>query len=644
MDDRITTPSLFHPKRYQTTRRPAEQSYSRNRICTMRALTLTTLKLTTSENSPRSPSLVALERALFSTTAPASGSVRSSKAHPTEGYDARRILKDREFEITPLKRGFPKTKRQYVMGFDTEADEGEPFLLQVGHPDEVILFDVTGETILETLLRHLDERCRDRKTTYTLFGFNMSYEYTQLFGSLPEASYEYSEILYDGGWYQLSVYNEKRFTFVIRLGDRTIRVLDAMAFIPSSLAGASEMIGVGSKYDKPPVFARSQRHEEEFIRYAEQDARLTQRLGDYVVDLHRDQDVPLSLSASHFAAQVYRRRYLRDSIPRPSEALEQLGLDCYHGGKNAFYRTEPTEWPRAFAYDIRSAYSEAMAQLPDVESGLWYDCSRLTPHSIVRAEVTYYGCHYQPLWRLQEHGRRTIAATGYELQSAQRCGCLDVHSVRGYELVGEPMGSLWRYVQDFYDMKRHATSGAEKTAAKLFLNGLYGKFFQKVPIGKAASFDLRTGEYTIHDYRNEYDFLAGGLYHPPIASLITGFVRAKIHLIEHKYRAVMTSTDGVFGTQRLDPEDVGDDLGQLDYSEGRLRVWRERTYIFEPFDGSARKSALHGFRGKEDILEQIPLRKGTFAYNATQMATLRMAKQLHVRPGTFVPKEFHVNL
>ena len=561
---------------------------------------------------------------------------------------ASRILKEPNFEIDALKRGFPQRRQQYVVGFDTEAENGEPFLLQFAHPDGgVSLLDVSGSNILDTFLRHLEETTRDQRRTYIVFGFHLAYEFTQLFQCLPPASWGFGEFVADGDWYRLLVYNEKRFTFIVQFPNRRgIRVLDAMAFIPTSLAKAAEVIGVGEKHEKPPIFAKSQRHDPEFIRYAEQDAILTQRLGEYVVALHKDQDVPLSLSASHFAAQVFRRRYLTDGIARPSEELEQLGLECYHGGKNAYYRSRPEELPAAYAYDIRSAYSEAMAQLPDVESGIWQTCEDLTLHSIVRARITYRGCRYQPLWGLNgdDLGAVEISTTGYELYSAIMCGCITVHSVKGYRLDGAPYGSLWRYVQDFYDMKRNATTGAQKVAAKLFLNGLYGKFFQKVPLGSAATFNLSNGQFQIHDWTQPYDYIAGGLYHPPIASLITGFVRAKIHRLEHRYRAVMTSTDGIFATQSPLPTDVGDSLGQLEANRGRLRVWRERLYIFEPDDGSQPKYALHGFRGKRDDLAAIPLEEGSYVYEATTSITLRMAQSGKYRPGQFVQMPYHVNL
>jgi hypothetical protein len=563
-------------------------------------------------------------------------------------YLAERILKEPSFEIRPLGRGFPKTKRQYVMGFDTEQDTAakEPFLLQIAHPGgEVALLDVDGDTILDALMHHLDDRCRDTKTTYTLFGFNLSYEYTQLFGRLPEMSWSYADIVYDAGWFRLEVYNDKRHTFTIHFrGGRTIKVLDAMAFIPTSLNQAGKMLGIGEKESTPRIFARSERHDPEFVAYAEQDARLTQRLGEHIVGWHREQDVPIALSASHFAAQVYRRRYLSDSIPRPSPELEQLGLDAYHGGKNAYYIEEPREWGVAHAYDIRSAYSEAMASLPDVESGVWYPTKDIVPHALYRATVVYHGCRYHPLWGVLEAGRYVHPVTGYEVLSALSCGCIDIHALEGYELRGGKHGSLWSYVTDIFAEKRHATLPADKVVKKLLLNGLYGKFFQKVPLGKAATYDLRTGEVVINDWTLPYDYVAGGLYHPPIAALITGYVRAKIHTLEHRYRAVMTSTDGIFGTQSPLATDIGEGLGRLEHKVGRLRVWRERLYIFDADDGE-RKFAGHGFRAKAPVLEQIPLEHGSWEYNATQATTLRMAlaSKGKLKPGEFVDGAlFHV--
>jgi hypothetical protein len=121
-------------------------------------------------------------------------------------------------------------------------------------------------------------------------------------------------------------------------------------------------------------------------------------------------------------------------------------------------------------------------------------------------------------------------------------------------------------------------------------------------------------------------------------------VRAKIHGLEHKYGAVMTSTDGYFGVEPPDPADLGTALGGLTAEEGRLSIWRERLYVFDPVGGGKPKAALHGFRGSVDQLRGIPLAPGDHRYVSSHPVTLRQARTRlagnEVRPGQWVEREF----
>jgi hypothetical protein len=216
-------------------------------------------------------------------------------------------------------------------------------------------------------------------------------------------------------------------------------------------------------------------------------------------------------------------------------------------------------------------------------------------------------------------------------------------------MTGPPGGALVKYVDTFFAQKRTAVGPARDTA-KLFLNSLYGKFFQKVALGTVGALDLDTGEWIETDPDSPYDWRAGGLYHPPIASLITGFVRAKIHRMEHRYESVMTSTDGIFAMQPPDPNELGDGLGMLTVKHGKLSIWRERLYIFTPHDNTGHaehwtdecqcKIALHGFRANPNVLAGIPLARGTYSYQAQSMVTLKLStralKGKRYTPGRFV--------
>src|SRR3990167_2400094 len=151
------------------------------------------------------------------------------------------------------------------------------------------------------------------------------------------------------------------------------------------------------------------------------------------------------------------------------------------------------------------------------------------------------------------------------------------------------------------------------------LNSLYGKFFQKVPQGDVGSVDLETCEILYSEPKQEYDWIAGGLYHPPIAALITGFVREKIHELEHVHDSIMTSTDGFFSVKEPDKKLLGNELGMLSAEKGTLRILRERVYVFDPNepthdDECAARCrdkhpvwARHAFEGSLLDLRRMPL-------------------------------------
>lgn len=589
-------------------------------------------------------------------------------------YDYRRIYKPPYFSLSPLAA--PRVSKPfYIMGFDSEAENGYPFLYQVSHPDgrtdllEVPEGDRPWETML-VLLDYLHDNCKRQDVEYVLFGFNLAYEYTQLFRDLPpegiisdefrignkdrKLGIDQPSFLDDGTPFYIKAANIKRYYFTVEFGrgKRRIKVVDAMAFFPMSLDKAAKAIGAGAKLPKPSEFSRAASHTPEFIAYATQDANLTRLLGDYIVELHHRYDVSLCISAPQFAAKVFRRAYLKTGIKLAHPAIEQAGLDSYHGGKNGFYLRGPSYLTDMWHVDIRSAYPEAMRQLPDTELGEWKLEDRYTPgaHALWTIKGTYKPCKYRCLLGRKswlKRGEITTTITGYELDTALSHEELELRSCVGWVFTGPEGGALTEYVDSFYALKRYADNPASKAAAKLFLNSLYGKFFQKVPNGIVGNIDYNTGAVILTDPDEDYDWTAGGLYHPPIASLITGYVRAKIHGLEHKYESVMTSTDGFFARKPPTADAIGEELGQLSAEKGTLRIWRERLYVFDAEDGSV-VAAMHGFRGSIAELRRIPLVANILPYMASSMTTLRMSlrrmRGTRHAPGTFVEEQYLLDL
>lgn len=246
-----------------------------------------------------------------------------------------------------------------------------------------------------------------------------------------------------------------------------------------------------------------------------------------------------------------------------------------------------------------------------------------------------------------------VYATGYELDAAIRQGDITIVAATGYVFVGEMGGPLAQFVERFFYLKAHAKNDTERNAAKLMLNSLYGKWFQKTPLGNVTGFDIDALEIVTTDPEQDFDYEAGGLYHPPIASLITGFVRAKIHTLEHRYHAIMTSTDGFFAYEPPDERMIGEALGMLSVDQGSLRIWRERLYVFTPKIKGELVYALHGFRASVNELLKMPLTAGlTFEYAAQAMITLKMSTRAYGKgsakrkyePGEFALLTFDVAL
>src|ERR1035437_8055574 len=102
---------------------------------------------------------------------------------------ATRVKKPAYFHIAPLLRGRGHRK-VVVIGFDSEASKGRPFLFQFslnGDESNVTLREVPDKPSggLSTFIQYLDDYCKRKDTEYIIFGWNLSYEWTQLWQDLP---------------------------------------------------------------------------------------------------------------------------------------------------------------------------------------------------------------------------------------------------------------------------------------------------------------------------------------------------------------------------------------------------------------------------------------------------------------------------
>ena len=595
-------------------------------------------------------------------------------------YQANRIRKQTWTKSTTSTT--KTTRTPYIIGFDSEADttsDGRPMCFQYSLPDvaeENTTIQIVPEIRnagLGCFLEFLDQICTDPNVEYLIYGWNTAYELTQLFHDLPR------EVINESDWtahnvklgdktyeWFITVDNEKRQIIKFHKGKVTVQFLDGTAFYKTSLDKAAKMLGVGKKYTLSSLdrsdFARRDLLDTEFIRYAKRDAYVTRLIGEYIQRQHNQFGIRTCISAPHFAATVFKTHFLTKEFICPSSTVEQAGLYSYHGGKNGYYLEGPANFPVIYNYDITSAYPEAMRQLPNIEDSTWQKVTSYEKgnHAIYHATLLYRKCKYGGLqthegpWAASGHIQLWI--TSYELDEVLSQGEAKLITCSGYLFMGPSGGPLADYVDRFFAVKS-TTTGPERETAKLLLNSLYGKFFQKQPIGSVGNYNLDTQTWIVNNgIEQSYDYEAGGLYNPPVASLITGFVRAKIHRLEHTYESVMTSTDGLFGLNQPRGEHVGKSLGQLTVKRGSLRIWRERLYIFNSDDGE-QKYALHGFHGHVSCnkptcsighLADIPLATGEYRYFGNQMITLKMStrdhRAQHYSPGQFIHMPFTLRI
>jgi len=602
-------------------------------------------------------------------------------------YDVARVEKPEFWGIRPSRRGRGK-RIPYVIGFDSEADDSRPFLWQFSEPgtseDDTIVVDVPLEENagLMTFMTYICKRLLGRfgrQHEVIFYGWNLAYEWTQLFHDLPDVADQDEvniemTVAYEGHDYEFrwTVYNDKRvFAKIVNENAKlTIRILDGMMYYKTGLDKAAKMLGLGEKY-KPnddcavpgewhehdhdnDYVTRALARDPEFLTYARRDAYITRLIGEQIVSLHVDYDIPQTISAPHFASSVFKRQFLAGEVRLPDEDLEQAGLWSYHGGKNGFYLPGPSRVLGCWQYDITSAYPEAMRQLPDIETAEWVSVHTYEPgrHAIYRVTLQYERCQYRGM--MTHDGRwpdtgyiEDVCLTSYELDAMVERGEARILTIRGWAMTGAQGGPLERYVDVFFAQKARA-EGAARETAKLMLNSLYGKFFQKVALGIVGYYSFDTGEIIEHNPNGPFDWKAGGLYHPPVASLITGYVRAKIHRLEHKYRSIMTSTDGMFAYEPPDPADLGKHLGGLTADHGDLSIWRERLYVFRAPTLDKPKAAFHGWWGKLDQLEAVPLAPGTYPYQSRHMVTLKESLKAFdgrwYEPGSFITVDRTITL
>jgi hypothetical protein len=333
----------------------------------------------------------------------------------------------------------------------------------------------------------------------------------------------------------------------------------------------------------------------------------------------------------------------------------------YHGGVNRVRPGCEMAWHiNTTALDVSSAYPEAMATFPPFsKQDAYKNFKAKSPSTLTR--VPDLGCYKISGvaavcdWpALFDHNFKPLKGafadtwvSGFELNEAIAAGEVTLKSCCGfsYDQGDYDYSPFNEFVMRLYDLKSTAKDPVMRYMYKIELNGLTGKFIQTSP------------DWTLVDGKLVRINRAGGLYHPFIASMITGYTRGKkMHPLEHEYNAIHTATDGIFaGGLHVGAENktlgaiVSEGNGDLALLRNKLYIFytnqeSENTFESQVFQGRhILKCARHGYQGTVGTLEGM-LVSTNRSYKVNKPNKLKSSLKQGLTPNEFLIKERKLNV
>jgi hypothetical protein len=574
-----------------------------------------------------------------------------------------------------------------AIGADSETRRGKPITFQFFSEEmglRKIVWLKHEKHASKEFFAFLDSLPATRDRHYVIFGHNLAFDFISFFydrhARLREEAIKAEEWY---GWKVEIVYAAVRFASFTKR-HMSITVIDTGAYFVTKLENLAHLFcpqlpklnapkGLGTR--------RFTQRDKRFCRYAMRDSEIAYYSGLFLLEKHREFDISLAVSAPHFASKVFRRHYVKETIPLPPRKIVYAAMAAYHGGKNNI-TVKPGLYKGVHSIDIKSAYPFAMSTFPSFSnpdlykaiSGSGHPKGTLPPFGIYKVNATVAPCKWPSVY---SHNFKPVQGeiagvwlTGFELNEAIRCEEITLRTLYGYfyDAEADKAASPFKgYVEEFYKRKETAKEKAQREFNKLLMNALYGKFIQTRGIQGMHDLTYDTEEMKLIE---DASIQAGGLFNPFIAALITGHTRAYIHKLEHEFHALHTSTDGIQAqgskrgiSRRLSKYGKPGALGSLSIeTSGDSLILRNKLYII--YGGKATraerrdpkiklskifpgrkilKSALHGFHGSVQTLEHL-WRTGTRDYEYTKVNKLRESLRRKLQVNDFVTTKAKLNI
>lgn len=585
-------------------------------------------------------------------------------------YESLKLPKWLEEGIKPNHRGSRVDK--IIYGGDTETVRGKPNSMQFYSEDiacnDMIFCDETDAR--KKFLQWCDKR--KRKVQHVVYVHNLAFDLIEFLWGTHERLIENSgEFDFSADGYTIrGIYGAPTFCTLRKGDDICVHLCDSFSFYRGSLAQAAMLYCPELPKLRRPVDLGTRKYtaaSTAFTEYAMRDAQVTYHIGRAIEELHHEFDLKQCVSIADMAARIFRHRFLTYTIPQCTTEVLHASLDSYHGGKNNL-TVQPGFYKGVRGIDISSAYPHAMRDMPSFSYRSLYRTfrhqrgkriTRVPDYGVYNVAGKVAACKWPVLF---SHAFKKLSGSidgtwvqGFELNEAISSGEFEPTKIFGhiYDHEGDAQSSALRsFCDDFYARKQSEKDKIRRYGYKLILNSISGKFIQTRKKTLKAYVDMDTMEVGTAS-----ELVAGGMFHPFIASAITAHTRARIHSLEHQYEAIHTATDGIFTQRRPRANVVTGDatkLGQLTQdANGELLIVRNKCYIMYD-DSGARKSkayrgkriskfALHGFQGSVHDLETM-VKTGKRVYTISKPTRLKEALARGLTPNDFVTREMNLNV
>lgn len=434
-------------------------------------------------------------------------------------------------------------------------------------------------------------------------------------------------------------------------------IYDLMQFYATSLEKASrKVLGRGKQtagvkwQDLLPTLQRGPSGKAaQILDYCRTDAALVEEMYLHSKEQFDQAGVNFEkpISCASIAVQKFSKVMSHD-VPRE---INNVFEKTYRGGRIECLKVG--FFPRAYLYDIHSAYPSSMAGLTE-SRGSWIPVLKEGP----RTDAIYAAIHVRMAVDKNEY-RCPVAVSG-ETQLMYPTGAwsqwvdLDTYRllesrgmiqkiVKGYQLVNTSDTKPFKELANLYlERQRHPE---QSWALKVIMNALYGKVAQRIKKWVRSPHVDRDAEAWRGEFwtrREQWTKRTNFVY----ASAITSQIRKRLYLEIPPADCIFYATDGVMTTKPI-PINSGSGIGEWSVGEPvyDLCVVGSGVYTYREASGTVR-TKVRGFEVGLDLYELLDRKRRiltlTVKRNWTLAQVIRQHKYLNFNQLVDVPRYLDV--